>query len=113
MNTGSLTRARDFQRVAAEGRRARSDGVLVTIARSGDPGAPSRLGLAVGKGAGTAVTRNRIRRRLRAAWKASAPPPGYEVVMGGSPALAHTDFQELVNNVKHAVSRAVSTGNCR
>ena len=113
MDRASLTRARDFRRVGTEGRRARSDGVYVTAAPAADPAAPSRVGLAVGRAAGNAVTRNRIRRRLREAWRASAPPPGYEVVMGGSPALVRGDFQELVNNVKRALTRAVSEGEGR
>lgn len=109
MGSGSLTRARDFERVRALGRRARSDGVSVMAAEAIDPAAPARLGLAVGRGAGTAVTRNRIRRRLRAAWAESTPPPGYEVVMRATPAVSDVDFQELVKHVKIAVSRAIRT----
>ena len=108
MGAGSLTRGRDFERVRASGRRARSDGIGVIVAPAADPGAPARLGLAVGRGSGTAVTRNRIRRRLRAAWRESKPPPGVEVVMRASPAAATADFQDLVKHMKSALSRATS-----
>lgn len=108
MGAGSLTRARDFERVRASGRRARSDGIGVIVAPSVTPTTPSRLGLAVGRGSGTAVTRNRIRRRLRAAWRESEPPPGLEVVMRSGPTAASMDFQELVKHVKTALSRATN-----
>jgi ribonuclease P protein component len=108
MATTSLTRARDFVRVQSVGRRGRSDGVSVAVAEGPDPSAPSCLGLAVGRRVGGAVTRNRVKRRLRAAWRESSIPPGYEVVVRPAPAAASLDFQDLVNHVEQAVSRATT-----
>lgn len=108
MGATSLRRARDFVRVQSTGRRARSDGIAVAAATADDVTAPSRLGLAVGRGAGGAVVRNRVKRRLRAAWGRAAIPPGYDVVMRASRAAAEMDFQDLVDHVKSAVTRATT-----
>jgi ribonuclease P protein component len=110
MSATSLTRARDFARVQATGRRARSDGVAVAVLAADDPDAPSRLGLAVGRRVGGAVVRNRVKRRLRAAWRETAVPPGYDVVVRPTARVAEIAFQDLVNHVRQAVSRATSPG---
>lgn len=69
-------------------------------------GAPSRLGMSVRTGTRSAVERNRIRRRVRAAFAKTAPP-GYDVVVRADPSLAQVDYQELVSSMKDALSRAV------
>lgn len=54
-----------------------------------DEGEP-RLGIAVPKSTGTAVVRNRVKRRLREAWRArvGAVPPGRDYVLIVRPGLA-------------------------
>lgn len=107
MGSTSLTRARDFVRVQSDGRRARSDGISVAALAAGDE-LPSRVGLSVGRSVGGAVVRNRVKRRLRAAWSQSSIPPGYEVVVRPTRAVAEVDFQELVNHLELAVTRATA-----
>ena len=46
--------------------------MLYAFTRDDEPGSP-RLGLAVPKSNGTAVVRNGVKRRLRAAWRELAP----------------------------------------
>jgi ribonuclease P protein component len=106
MGATSLTRARDFARVRAHGRRARSDGIAVTAAPAPDATAPSKLGLAVGRAAGSAVTRNRIKRRVRAAWRGYRPAPGYDVIVRPDARVATMPFQNLEIHLKSALSRA-------
>lgn len=55
----------------------------------GDEGAP-RLGLAVPKRVGNAVTRNRVKRRLRELWRSRLEliPSGYDYVLVARPGLA-------------------------
>lgn len=62
--------------------------VLYWFPRAEDGGEP-RLGLAVPKGVGSAVTRNRIKRRLRDAWRAllDTVPPGRDYVLIVRPGL--------------------------
>ena len=65
-----LSRSRDFDAVYRQGRSVSTRYlVLYTFERDAEPGQP-RLGLAVPKAVGTAVTRNRIKRQLREAWSA-------------------------------------------
>src|SRR5438093_3429776 len=65
-----LSRSRDFDAVYRQGRSVATRFlVLYAFEREDEPG-DSRLGLAVPKAVGTAVTRNRIKRQLREAWAA-------------------------------------------
>jgi ribonuclease P protein component len=108
MRASSLTRARDFERVRAHGRRARSNGIAVTAAPSLEPESGSRLGLAVGRSAGSAVTRNRIKRRVRAAWRECMPATAHDVVVRPDPGVATLAYQDLAIHLKQAVSRATT-----
>ena len=56
-----------------------------------DDGEP-RLGIAVPKGSGTAVDRNRVKRRLREGWRGRIDtiPPGRDYVLIARPALCET-----------------------
>jgi ribonuclease P protein component len=62
---GRLTRRADFLRIAA-GRKART-GAFTLQMRPSMLSGPARFGLTVSRKTGTAVVRNRVRRRLRAA----------------------------------------------
>jgi len=79
--SGSLA----FQRVYREGRRARR-GPLLVVGAPNDAGV-SRLGLSVPRRVGGAVLRNRVKRRLREAFRMmrSEMPPGYDLVVNVRP----------------------------
>lgn len=68
-----------------------------------------RLGLAVSKGVGNAVTRNRVKRRFRvlAARHQDELPEGIDVVLRAKPSAATADFASLDGQVD-AAFRAVS-----
>jgi ribonuclease P protein component len=67
----------------------------------GAEGAPERgvrLAFAVGRPVGTAVVRNRVRRRLRAAFAELDPAPG-TYLLSAAPAAAHRSYAELRHDV--------------
>lgn len=84
-----LSRSRDFDAVYRQGRSVSTRFlVLYWFARAEDPGEP-RLGLAVPKGTGNAVARNRIKRQLRELWRARLErvPAGRDYVLIAKPGL--------------------------
>ena len=65
------------------------------------PDTPPRVAYAIGKRVGPAVTRNRVRRRLRACVQhhAAALQPGATYLFGASPATANAPFSQLHDSV--------------
>jgi ribonuclease P protein component len=88
-----LSRSRDFEAVYRHGRSFASRYlVLYWFPREdGDEGDP-RLGLAVPKSLGSAVTRNKLKRRLREAWRAGPEGirPGRDYVLVAREGLPET-----------------------
>ena len=82
---------------------------MVTSAVVGSPTEPPRVAYAVGRKAGGAVARNRVRRRLRAATRAHSaelePGRAYLVGVVGSPIPAPT-YAALSDSL-HAALRAL------
>ena len=86
-----LSRSKDFDTVYRRGRSASSRYlVLHWFPRDDDPDGEPRLGLAVPRAVGSAVTRNRVKRLLREAWRELLPtvPPGQDYVLAARPGLA-------------------------
>ncbi len=80
--------------------------------RSADPsrtdaraGCPSRVGLVVSKAVGPAVTRTRVKRRLRhqLAPLVGRLPAGTDVVVRAKPAAATATSAELASDLRHAL----------
>jgi ribonuclease P protein component len=86
-----LRRRKDIRRVFDAGRSSASGPVVVYAAGGGGSAAP-RYGLVVGRKWGRAVQRNRIRRRLREAFRHARPdlPHGFDFLL-----LPRADFGEL------------------
>ncbi len=79
-----LSRSRDFDAVYRNGRSVSTRYlVLYRFDREGEEEGDVRLGIAVPKKIGTAVTRNRIKRRLRESWRELLPdvPAGTDYVL--------------------------------
>lgn len=97
-NTSPLRNSKDFQRVFADGRKVVAPEVVVHAAIGHQ--ASGRLGIVVSKRSGAAVQRNRIRRRLREAVKASGGiPAGYDVVLVARPAARQASFKRLKERI--------------
>ncbi|MGH2699980.1 MAG: ribonuclease P protein component [Actinomycetota bacterium] len=105
-NPPSLRSGRDFQRVLAEGGRARRDGILAVVVPSDQPESPPRLGLAVHCNRG-AVARNRAKRRLRAAFRALDLQPGYDVVLRADERVLLAGYGDLVDDLRAALTEAI------
>jgi ribonuclease P protein component len=84
-----LSRSRDFDAVYRQGRSV-STRFLVLYWFPRDEETEPRLGIAVPKGSGSAVERNRVKRRLREAWRErlGRVPSGRDYVLIARPALA-------------------------
>lgn len=85
-----LTRSQDFDAVYRKGRSASTRFLVLYWFPREEEGDEPRLGLAVPKGTGTAVQRNRIKRRLRELWRSRLEdvPSGCDYVLVARPGLA-------------------------
>jgi ribonuclease P protein component len=88
-----LRRRQDFVAVTQRGRRVRHSLLMLGILPNGLE--ESRMGYAIGKRVGNAVTRNRVRRRLREIVRAAQLAPGYDIVLTARPEAAAASFKEL------------------
>ena len=100
----SLTSSRDFRRVYRTGRRARSDGITVWATYSNEP-TTARVGMSIRARAGTAVVRNRFRRRAKAILR-DVLPSGAEVVLHADATATGKNFQNLELCLRDALERA-------
>ena len=104
-----LKRRRDFLRVAAKGRKAARDGlVLQGAATPTDAAGPARVGFTVSRKVGNAVARNRARRRLRAVAELILrrhATPGHDYVLIGRKATLDRGFDALCRDCEQALQR--------
>lgn len=92
-----------FARVHSAGRRCSRDGVTAIVSPR-DSG-PARLGLSVARSAGKAVVRNKIRRRLREAFRAYGPG-AVDVVLIGRSAVATERYAAVEEYVRQCLQGA-------
>ena len=97
----SLRNSRDFHRVLSDGTRRRSGGIVV--ASSAGREGPPRVGLVVSKRCGSAVTRNRIKRRLRSAAGTVELQPGTDYVIIANQQVADAPYDRLTGWLRRAV----------
>ncbi len=92
---------------AARGRKASTQAFLLQ-ARNRDDSGPPRVGLTVSRRVGTAVERNRVRRRLREAVRLSAARQfheGHDYVVVARRAALSISFDRLVTELRGALRR--------
>lgn len=102
-----MRRSADFQQTVRRGARGGRDTLVVHLTTTTDPGDPA-VGLVVSRAVGNAVTRNRVKRRLRAlvTLRLADLPEGSLVVVRAQPAAAGASFAELGRDLDGALSAA-------
>ncbi len=110
-----VSRSRDFDAVYRHGRSVSTRFlVLYWFAREDGADAGARLGLAVPKAVGTAVVRNRIKRRLREIFSARSEdlPQNQDYVLVVRPGLAEAaesrGFDWLTERVEEILGKAAA-----
>jgi len=107
-----MRRRSDFEVAVRRGRRAGRRTLVVHAALTGQPvasGVTPLVGFVVSRGVGTAVVRNRVKRRLRAAMAARTGrlPEGSLVVVRANPAAAGATGAELLADLDVALGRVL------
>lgn len=95
--TQSLKQNHLFRRLYQRGKSAAGRCVVVYCRRNGL--SYNRLGITAGTKIGHAVVRNRIRRRIREAYRLSEHTyqRGYDIVVVARTRAAHADYQEIAD----------------
>jgi ribonuclease P protein component len=104
-----LRSATDFERVRRDGRSfAHPLIVLVACRQPAEASAASRLGFAAGRGVGSAVKRNRAKRRLRAAVRAQAHaiPAGWDLLWIARAPCVTCEFTQLKDVIGQLLKKA-------
>lgn len=102
---GRLRTPEEFRRVLRGGRSRGARGIVVHV-RERDGGGQPRLGLVVPKGVGTAVVRNRFKRRIRGIWRTIRPERPLDCVVVVREEATSLSFQELSRQVEVCLLRA-------
>jgi ribonuclease P protein component len=107
-----LSRSRDFDAVYRQGRSTSTRFLVLYWFPREDEGAEARLGIAVPKKTGNAVTRNRVKRQIREAWRSLLPglPGSRDYVLIVRPGLPETvetrGFEWLRERIGEVVAKA-------
>jgi ribonuclease P protein component len=103
-----LRQRADFLAAAASGRKVPTASFVLQARKRADDG-PARVGFTVSKKVGTAVERNRVRRRLRETVRhtgAGGMRPGHDYVLIGRRAALELPFAQLAQALDGALRRA-------
>ena len=98
-----MTTSADFQALFQRGKRIDRPALIVLWRETAEP---TRAGFAVSRQLKSAVQRNRARRRLREAYRASrdAAPPRAALVIVGRPAVLREPFTGLTAQLRGALA---------
>lgn len=107
-----LRKRREFEECYASGVRVSGRHIQVFLLAENRPGRP-RLGVSVPRRVGSAVARNRARRRLREIFRRSrallpGTAPAIRIVVNVRPSASAAPFSELAEDYRTAVTRALS-----
>jgi ribonuclease P protein component len=103
-----LRKRKDFDLVFKTGRRA-GDRVLGIRMRENGLDV-TRSGFICGKAVGNAVERNRVKRRLREAFRRAGLPPGVDCVVIARAGAAQATFSELEASLQRLLRKVAAPG---
>jgi len=105
-----VTQPGDFRATVRQGRRVSTANAVLHVRTTGDE--PSRFGFIVTKAVGGAVTRNLVRRRLRAVCRDILPTvgTGADVVIRALPGSDTVSWVSLHDEIADGVGKAVRRG---
>lgn len=98
-----LRHTQDVRTVLAEGHAVRGTHAVLRSVRRGDQGLP-RWTVSASRRVGSAVARNRAKRRLRAVVRQIDLPEGTDVVVLARAGAVSCPFEELVEDVETSVA---------
>jgi ribonuclease P protein component len=103
-----MRRSSDFEAAVRRGRRAGRQSLVVHLSRT-DADAPARVGFVVSRAVGSAVVRNRVKRRLRHLTRERLEllPVGSLTVVRANAAAARATTDELSHDLDRALSSAL------
>lgn len=101
-----ITRGAEYKAVVRGGARCAGPHTVTYVVTTPED-RPARFGFIVSKQVGTAVTRNTVRRRLKAVCAEALPQlrPGADVVIRALPSAASADFAALRAEVNRCLAR--------
>jgi ribonuclease P protein component len=105
-----LSRPQDFAAIQARGATRSSTVMTARFLRTDLES--TRFGLATGRRIGSAVVRNRVRRRLREALRAQQDSfqPGWDILIIARPAIVDADHAALVGTLQRILERGGVVG---
>jgi ribonuclease P protein component len=105
MKKGRITKSKEYQEVFKAGQSVATRGLVLYRMNNGLT--ENRIGLIVSKKTGNAVTRNRVRRLLREAYRSNANElaKGFDLVFISRPLAATFDYTQAAAEVQRILKR--------
>ncbi|HXM80208.1 MAG TPA: ribonuclease P protein component [Thermoanaerobaculia bacterium] len=105
-----LRKRTEFEECYVSGVRVSGRHLLLFLLSRPDAARP-RIGISVSKRVGDAVTRNRVKRRIRELFRRKRPAGAFQIVVNARPSAAGVVFSELERDFRDCLGRAILRAN--